>query len=344
MKAVKQLLCPTLLCKFSKATLSAVKMLAHNCFKVLLLLLMYITLPAVSYGLVFMVQLCQDYRCYFYIKNLPVLIATVPVFFITLLLLILYSRCVRNTRLGKWYLNKTSAVTQLAFGSFLKKNCNPNNEEEEEEKKVFTVFGHEASYKEMRWLFIILVQATLLAFAQFWDEFLLEESYSCSTHPNVHCFSTDFFSLIFLPFISLSGQQTNCSDIDTSDTGRHEIICYKYVFNTGHAAASAIGIISATGLIIYIVCLVFLKVSDGIRSHKRLITYMKLLAVVEIVIFWQVLAILPVTATNIFLYITPATARSFWKTLTMNIMIVSSILSFPWNKFRKSEYEQLPDA
>ena len=326
--------CPTLLCKFGKATLSAVKMLAHNWLKVLLLLLLYMILPVVIVVLVNILA-CQDYRCYFYIKNLPVFITTVPVLFITLLLMILYSRRVQNTRLGKWYLNKTLTVTQLAFGSFLKKKHNSNNEEENQEEKVFTVFGHEASLKEMRWLFIILVQATLLAFAQFWDEFLLEESYLCSTHPNVHCFSTTS---------SLSGQQTNCSDIDTSDTGS-VIVCYKYVYNIGHAAASAIGIISATGLITYIVCLVFLKISDGIRSHKRLITCMKLLAVAEIVIFCQALTILQMTA-DIF-YITPvapATVRSFCKTLTMNIMIVSSILSFPWNKFRKSEYEQLPDA
>ena len=324
--------CPNLLCKIGKATVSAVSCLAHNWFKVLLLLLLYTTLPAVSIGLVLIVFMCQDYTCYFWIKNLPVLIATGLVCLITVLLLILYSKCVRNTRGKKWCLNKTSAVTQLVFYNFLKKKRDHNNEEEEEENKVFIIFGYEVSLKEMRWLFIILIQATLLAFAQFWDEFLLQESYLCSTHPNVHCFSTTS---------SLSDQLTNCSDIDTSDTGA--IVCYQYVFNIGHAAASAIGIISATGLIIYIVSLVFLKISDGIRSHKRLITCMKLLAVAEIVIFWQVLAFLQMIV-DIF-YTTPvALVRSFCKTLTMNIMIVSSILSFPWNKFRKSEYEQLPDA
>ena len=319
--------CPNLLRKIGKATVSAVTCLAHNCSKVLLLLLLYTTLPVVSVVLVLMVFMCQDYACYFWIKNLPVCIATAPVYLITLILLILYSRRVRNTRLGKWYLDKTSAITQLAFGNFLKKTRNPNNEENEEEK-VFTVFGHETSLKEMRWLFIILVQATLLAFAQFWDEFLLEESYSCSTHPRVHCFSR---------FSVLSGQLTNCSDIDTSDTG---IICYKYVFNTGHAAASAIGIISATGLIIYIVCLLFLKLLNGMRSHKCLITCIKLLAAAEILIFWQVLAILQIDGGS-FAGGILATVRSIYKTLAMSFMIVTSILSFPWNKFREIEYEEL---
>ena len=189
--------CPNLLRKFGKVTVSAVTCLAHYCFKVLLLLLLYITLPAVSVGLVLMVSMCQDYICYFWIKNLPVLIATTPVYFITLLLLILYLRCVGNTRAGKCYLNKTLTVTQLVFAKFLKKKPDRNNEEEGE-KKVFIIFGHEASLKEMRWLFVILVQATLLAFAEFWDEFLLEETYACSTHPRVHCFS------------SLSGRHINC--------------------------------------------------------------------------------------------------------------------------------------
>ena len=208
-------------------------------------------------------------------------------------------------------------------------------EEEEEEKKVFIIVGHEASLKEMRWLFIILVQATLLAFAEFWDEFLHEESYSCSTHPKVHC------------FILLSGQHTNCSD--TSDTGRHEIVCYKYVFNTGHAAASAIGIMSATGLIIYIVCLVFLKVLNGIRLHKWLIIGMKLLAAAEIFMFWPVLGIFPRMDGG-----SPAAGTldyGIWyikglnyKTVTMIIMIVRSILFFPLNKFKEIEYQELPDA
>ena len=327
-KAVKMLQCPNLLRKFGKATVSAVTCLAHNCFKVLLLLLLCITLPVVSVVLVLMVLKCKDYACYLWIKNLPVFITTAPVYLITILLLILYSRRVQNTRLGKWYLDKTSAVTQLAFGSFFKKTRNPNNEEENEEEKMFTVFGHEASLKEMRWLFIILVQATLLAFAEFWDEFLLEESYSCSTHPGVHCFSTTS---------PLYGQPTNCSDIDTSDT---EIVCYKYVFNIGHAAASAIGIMSATGLIIYIVCLLFLKLLNGMRSHKCLITCIKLLAAAETLMFWQVLDILQIDGGS-FAGGILATVRSIYKTLAMSFMIVTSILSFPWNKFREIEYEEL---
>ena len=330
--------CPNLLRKFGKATLSAVSCLAHNWFKVLLLLLLCTTLPAVSVVMVLMVSICQDYACYFWIKNLPVFIATAPLYLITVLLLILYLRCVRNTRVGKWFWNKTLTVTQLAFGSFFEKKGDRNNEEGDEEK-MFTVFGHEASLKEMCWLFIILVQATLLAFAQFWDEFLLEESYGCSTHPKVHCFLTNFSSL--------SGQPMNCSD--TSNTGRHVIVCYKYVFNIGHAAASAIGIISATGLIIYTVCLVFLKVLNGIRSHKWLITCIKLLLVAEIVLFWQVLDSLQMIDTNHGIIVHAvsteyyATVRSFCKTVTMNIMIVSSILSFPWSRFRKSECEHVRD-
>ena len=109
---------PTLLCKFGKATLSVVTCLAHNWFKVLLLLLLCTTLPVVCVGLVLIVLKCKDYRCYFYIKNLPVFIITAPVYHITILLLIVYSRRVRKIRAGKWYFDKTSAVTQLAFGSF----------------------------------------------------------------------------------------------------------------------------------------------------------------------------------------------------------------------------------
>ena len=88
------------------------------------------------------------------------------------------------------------------------------------------------------------------------------------------------------------------------------------VFNTGHAAASAIGSMSATGLIIYIVGLVFLKVLNGIRSHKCCINCIKLFAAAEILMFCQVLALLPMINTirgRYFALLTPelfATVRS----------------------------------
>ena len=85
-------------------------------------------------------------------------------------------------------------------------------------------------------------------------------------------------------------QEVNCLNTSQLEEAT-SIICYKYVFNLGHAAASAIGIISATGLIIYIICIVFLKVLDGPRLSMWSIIFVKGVAMVEVALFCTALGV-----------------------------------------------------
>ena len=223
------------------------------------------------------------------------------------------------------YWKKISPVIELFFSNFLKK---PNSKGEEEK---FIVLGYEVSLKEMHWLILTLGQATLLAFAQFWDDFLLERSGSCSTDFILDCFYT---TNSLLPDQGLN-QKLNCSNTSQVEEAI-SIVCYKYTFNTGRAAASAIGIISATGLIIYAVCIVFLKVLDGSRRPKCCIRIVKGVAIVEVIFFCIFLGGLQV------FFITRGTdtfgiMNSIQKTLVMSFMIASSVIFFPVDKFRKSE-------
>ena len=240
---------------------------------------------------------------------------------ITFLISMLTNMYLVITGKNEEYWNKISPVIKLVFSNFLKK---PNSEEEEEK---FIVLGYETSLKEMYWLFYMLVQASLLAFAQFWDDFLLEVSGSCSTDFNLHCYYT---TDSLLPY-----QELNCLNTSQVEEAT-SIICYKYVFNTGQAAASAIGIISATGLIIYITCIVFLKMLNGARLPICCITIVKIVAACGVTLFCVVLGTLKANnisgATDIF-----ETINSFQKTLGMGIMITTSIFCFPVDKFRKSE-------
>ena len=239
--------------------------------------------------------------------------------FITFLIILIYLYFV-NTGKNEQYWNKISPVIKLVFSNFLKI---PNSEEEEK----FIVLGYEASLKEMHWLFYMLVQASLLAFAQFWDDFLLEVSSSCSTDSHQHCY---YINNSTLPY-----QGLNCSNTSQVEEAT-SIICYKYVFNTGRAAASAIGIISATGLIIYIICIVFLKMLNGARSSITCITTVKGVAVFQVTSLCVVLGILKInnisSATDSFELL-----NSFQKTIGMGIMITTSIYLIPVHKFRKSE-------
>ena len=315
--------------------MTAITWLTENWPKVLAGSLLFAILPVMSVGL-WLVSMCTtDYVCYLWANELPVMIPLIISGTMAFLYLYWIHAC--NCEM-------TLKVIEVVFSRFLK-NRNPANGDEEVEDKLFIVLGYEASLKDMYWLFIILVQASLLAFAQFWDNFLLETSSSCSADSNIYCFytidlnTTDSMSNTtdsMLPY-----QGLNCSNTSQVEEAT-SIICYKYVFNTGQAAASAIGILSATGLIIYTVCVVFLKMLDGAEWHIGYIILAKVIAVLEVLSFCAVLGGLQVTHTN------PASGvfgkiNSFFKTLSMGFMIAGSVLFFPVDSFKKNtvQYERL---
>lgn len=209
---------------------------------------------------------------------------------------------------------------ELVFSNYLK-NRKFNNREQEE--KVFTTLGYEVSPKEMYWLTIIMVQATLLAGGQFLNDFLVEVSNSYSADPNLCC----YYTTLLVP-----NQQINCLNASQVEEAT-PVICYKYELNIGQAAASAIGILSATSLIIYIIAYVSLMFLDKARS---VIIFVKTVAIVGLTVLGVVIAFVQVTHTS-----RATTVLGFInlisKTLGMGIMIATSVFYFPVKKFRKSE-------
>ena len=311
--------------------MTAITWLKENWCKVLSGLLLFATLPAMSVVL-WLVSMCStDHACYLSIKEIPVLIPLG----LSGSMALLYTHWIEFC-----HCTKVIKVIEVVFNKFLK-NPNPTNKEEE---KLFIVLGYEANLKDMYWLFIILVQGSLLAFAQFWDEFLLETSSSCSADSNLHCFYTSALnttdSMLNTTDSMLPYQGLNCSN--TSQVEEAEsIICYKYVFNTGRAAASAIGIMSATGLIIYTVCVVFLKMLDGSKWHICYIILAKLIAVLEVLAFCGLLLGLQFTHTS------PPTGiigktNALCKTLVMGLMIALSVLFFPMDRFKQTAEQYEP--
>ena len=315
--------CSTILRKFCKSTVTVITCLTYNCCIGLLVAIFNFIMPAVSVGLLCVAFMCSTYECYSYIKDIPVMICTTGMLFVVSILGIIffiYYIYMVITGQKKQYRNNISTVIKLFFSNFLKK---PNSENEEEK---FIVLGYEASLKEMHWLIVTLVQASLLAFAQFWDDFLLEVSSSCSTNFNVHCFYTTDSILTY--------QELNCLNTSQVKEAKY-IICYKYVFNTGRAAASAIGIISATGLIIYAVCILFFQVLDGARWSKCGIRSAKAAVAGDVMLLCTVLGIVQMTHT-IHATTTIGLINLLSKPLAMGTMIATSIFLLPVDKFRKS--------
>ena len=141
--------CSTLPHKFCQATMTAISWLKHNCCKILLVLILGITLPAVTAGMLCAALMCSTYECYSYTKGIPVMICTIGMPLILTvfgIFLALYYIFMAITGQEQQLWNKISTVIEPVFSSFLKKA----NSDEEEAK--FIVLGYEVSLKEMHWL------------------------------------------------------------------------------------------------------------------------------------------------------------------------------------------------
>ena len=94
-----------------------------------------------------------------------------------------------------------------------------------------------------------------VAAVEFCDDFFIE-SHGCSTRGLICCYNTDLWS----------GQYINCSN---NDNNYSEITCYRFVSKLGNATGSALGVVTTTALIVYLITIVLLKVSNGKRGSKH---------------------------------------------------------------------------
>ena len=194
---------------------------------------------------------CGDsYACYAFFEIAPVVASYFAMVLINFFSPFLQCKCIKHTRLPQWHLNFITTIVEHVFENIFKKS--------EGKGKVYTMFNFKAPPFIIYWLYAALVNVTGLAFIEFWDEFLLEESFDCSTDKHIACFLRD-----------RPDQKLNCSNLLDDNVTSNSIICYKFVFRLGSALGSALGIITTFALGIYIAILFLLKVSNGSRGTKR---------------------------------------------------------------------------
>ena len=139
---------------------------------------------------------CQDYDDFFtaqlvvlefvfIIANLAILVAYIPY--------TINKKWSRNNqcliRCKKWIQLITDAVVEIAFGRILKKHRN------QEERNVYNVLNYKAPPHYTNLLFLVLVYLIVGVLVQFWDDFLLEESFECTTEHSTCCFGSQFLLL-----------------------------------------------------------------------------------------------------------------------------------------------------
>ena len=151
--------------------------------------------------------------------------------------------------LDYWYDKVVTPCVEKVFDNILKVY-----ESENKKEKAYVVFK---CYKSPRfyisWLFIILTNLAGIAFVQFWNDFLLEESNICSTNPTLACFSAT---------PSTYQQKLDCSNMSyLEENNITAVVCYKFVYQLGQATGSAVGIVSTSVIIVYLIQVVLLKIS-----------------------------------------------------------------------------------
>ena len=274
---------------------------------------------------------CQTYSCYSNLQEKPVTILLL-IFGVTGVavapFLLFHGRHTKFTKLAKFHRLFTRYVTEPAmehfFSSILKHHIDENGE------KVYIVLNYKAPREYTVQLFMYMIQLTGLALAQFWDDFLLEESYTCSPNPSIACFRTLTHPVIY-------NQRLNCSDTNyLRENNITSVICYRFVLNLATATGSALGLVTTTALIVYIITLLLLKVSKGIS--KKWWSYL------TTILIQIILVILTITLT-VFLCIYHAKITSTYlsefnvitKDCIIGFIITTSIYRFPWYHFKKIE-------
>lgn len=158
-------------------------------------------------------------------------------------------------RIDRWHDKFVTPCVEKVFDNILKVH-----ESENEKEKAYVVFK---CYKSPRfyitWLFIILTNLAGIAFVQFWNYFLLEESYICSNNPTLACFSAS---------PSTYQQKLDCSNMSyLEENNITTVVCYKFVFRLGRATGSAVGIVSTSVIIMCLIQLLLLKIWDHCKGR-----------------------------------------------------------------------------
>ena len=203
----------------------------------------------------------QTYSYYFTIKELPQFI------FFSVWLLVIVSilnivLCIFDgSKCLKWFSDHfRNPIIEVAFSAMLKRD-----------DEELTIFNEKIPALYTHQLYNMALTMIGVAMIQFWDDFLIEESHICSTNPQIACFPV---------FPDMDTLRLDCSNTEITS-----VICYRFVFRIGSAAASALGVVTVTGLIVYFFNFAFVKISKMKKCCMKALTTMFVHLFLGIIIF-----------------------------------------------------------
>ena len=223
------------------------------------------------------------------------------------------------------------SATEIILSKILKKRRNKYGSES------YIVFNYKAPYTHVFILFSILIQLISIAMIQFWDTFLLSETFGCTPNGFACCYSLN----------TTFNQPLDCHNKSyLKENNINSIICYRYVFRLGAATGSALGTVTTTGILLLVITWILLKCSKG---ANRTVSRGWCTAITQVI---MILTTLAVTGILIYLELTThlltpsSTINAFGKVYPTGATICLYIYGFQWWLFEKiaddNECDQTP--
>ena len=195
-------------------------------------------------------------------------------------------------------------------------------------KKRNSILNYKVPEYYMLGLLIIVLNLFQVAFTQFLDKFVFEETHGCIADKTLDCFPSN---------AALDTQRLDCSNTSyLMGNNINSVICYRLVLNLGTATGSALGTVTTTALAIYLLTLIILKVSNG-KSCRVLSTIsIKIISAIVIISATIVLSIYQNETTSTELKRVIITMRN----VIIGYAILYGTLFFPWCQFEKIEEDK----
>ena len=195
----------------------------------------------------------QTYSYYFTREYLAPLILFILCTALTILLIPIQLMLKRSSRLKRHF--KAHFLIKFIFRIMLNKRSDKAG------KVVYTILDYEVSERYKVLMLAVAISLTGVGGVVFWDYFIFEDSYICSTDPNLACFPA---------FPNLTSPRLDCSNTSYLKVNNiTSIICYRYSFVLGSATGGALGVVTNYALVFIIKTLLLLKVSNGSEWTKQ---------------------------------------------------------------------------
>ena len=195
----------------------------------------------------------QNYTFYFIREYLPPMIFWVLCMALSLLLIPVQLLLNRSPKLKRYV--KTQFLIKHIFSTML------NNYIDKSGKQIYTILNYKVPERYKVMMLAMMFSMTGAGGLIFWDIYLFEDSYTCSTDPDLACFPAQ---------PNITTPRLDCSNTSfLEDRNISSIICYRLVYKLGQATGGALGIITTNVLFIVVITVLLLKVSSGSEWNKR---------------------------------------------------------------------------